>query len=298
MGNGKLRVFKGVESEHIPREIAEWCNQNFKYEFQVKLGEYISLNVATKSHNIPENINNIVGVIHSFILCFGIKKKLTIRIYPSPFKKQWNNKDKLTRSHVSSGFTIFDNYSADVVLWRSEEIYKVLAHELIHGFGLISRDTMLNTKKNLYEEAVVEAWATIIDTARRLSVNSNFRIPETQAEYSSTFQSNTFQKQLSFSIKQAKRILIYSKCTSLHVCKNSLPKNPPVLSYYIIKAAFLADAERFIKVFWWSQLKKCCILNDSHVLSFISPHFEELLEKLPHYKGRSMRMTLHRTLSN
>ena len=60
-------------------------------------------------------------------------KNLNIEIYDTPFKKTFNCNNhkkcgKLTQNNVNSGLSYLNN----IVIFRKEEMLKLLIHELIH----------------------------------------------------------------------------------------------------------------------------------------------------------------------
>lgn len=292
------RVYRDVDTKlSIPRDIISWCNSNFKYEYvetlNFEVGKYITVSISSKFNSKPRQFDDVIGIINSMVSCFGIKHSINIRILPTPIRKIWNNHDKLTQENVNTGYTEFlSSGPTFICVFRSEELYKVLIHELIHGLELVNHNTQLNTRDHLYEEAVVEAWATIINCIRLSTNNVHFKIPNMPKGYDSLFQTHVFKSELTFSLKQSKRLLYHHKCISAYACKIALPKTPSVFSYYIIKTAFLSTPSKFVRLFWWSNLEKCCVLNEEDVKLFIDPYFDELLQKSAIYKGKSMRMTL------
>lgn len=104
-------------------------------------------------------------------------KVITIYLYLTSLRKKLpNNKiDVLNENNVNTAFTTSCQYNTEIVIFRSEEWFKVLLHETFHSFGLDFSD--MNTtecnkkilgifkvysKVNLYE-AYVECWAEILN---------------------------------------------------------------------------------------------------------------------------------------
>jgi len=80
----------------------------------------------------------------------------------------------LTSNEVNTGMTSTSIMKNKIVLWREEEVVKVLAHELIHALDMDFGDheykmikkfkkTLNVTKKVLLSEAYTEIWARIIN---------------------------------------------------------------------------------------------------------------------------------------
>ena len=151
----------------IPVEIKQWCMDNYKYFYVIYLNDTCALKIATKTKKVP-NVYDYVTIIHCMIHAFSIpqKKRLIICLLPTHFKKKWNKKQTLTHTHVNSGFTSFKDYSTEIIIFRQEEIHKVLFHELIHALQLhcVYGSTFDTTDDDMYhaDESIVETWATIL----------------------------------------------------------------------------------------------------------------------------------------
>ena len=85
-------------------------------------------------------INNIFNRVYFMRNFFNNNKKLEIWVYPSRCKKLLPTKSNiLTCDNINSGSTVtYVNSSNNgiITLWRSEELLKVLVHEIIHAFGV------------------------------------------------------------------------------------------------------------------------------------------------------------------
>ena len=105
-------------------------------------------------------------------------KNLELYLYLTPFKKELpdNQMTILDAKHVNTAFTSGCRENTQIVLYRSEEWFKVFIHETFHNFGLDFSDMNLssvnkrikdifnmNIEYNLYE-SYCETWARIINT--------------------------------------------------------------------------------------------------------------------------------------
>lgn len=96
--------------------------------------------------NENQKVNNIIEAI-KFISYFSktvnqsFKDNVEIKVILSPFKKEISENNHLTSYNVNSGFTIRDYYKGEskIVIFREEEVIKVLIHELLHSFDLDSK---------------------------------------------------------------------------------------------------------------------------------------------------------------
>ena len=102
-------------------------------------------------------------------------KSLTIYLYMTDFKKTlpMSSSETLGPGNVNTGLTRRCATDNEVIIYREEEWFKVLIHELIHSFGLdfhSSHDErrelngIFNVKSEyIFEEAYVETWARILN---------------------------------------------------------------------------------------------------------------------------------------
>ena len=125
------------DNTFMPKQIKEWCLSTYKYYYCIDIDNKTNLRIATKQKRKPECIGEMVKIIKGFResfpkSIFGV----TITYLPTPFKKTWNNVDKLTSEHVNSGYSSISKISNEILIFRKEESNKVLIHELIHGHQL------------------------------------------------------------------------------------------------------------------------------------------------------------------
>lgn len=63
-------------------------------------------------------------------------KELTINILLTPFKKTVKGGEPLTPENVNSGYCVTANNQKEIVVFRREEWFKVLLHELLHAYDV------------------------------------------------------------------------------------------------------------------------------------------------------------------
>lgn len=86
-----------------------------------------------------ECIHKILTFIKYMRYYFHNKKPLTLWIYPSEYTKKVPFDNIITCDDINSGSTttyIHNNTNGIICIWRKEELYKVLVHELIHAFRI------------------------------------------------------------------------------------------------------------------------------------------------------------------
>jgi hypothetical protein len=175
------------------------------------------------------------------------KDNINIKIVLSPFKKTVDTEDvTLTSYNVNSGFTVRD-YSrgkSDIIIYREEEVIKVLIHELIHAFDMDTKivpntDYMFEemfkkeTKIDI-NESFTDTYACLINVcivsvyiSRKYNVNLN----------------DIFERLL----ESEREHILYmgGKIVELH-SKNTREETH-VTSYYILKAVNWYKLEEFSK---------------------------------------------------
>jgi len=189
-------------------------------------------------------------------------------ICPTYLKKRLpsNKNNILGPNEVNSGLCIPDK--RNIILWRNEELNKVLIHELIHTFKLdkklyetnLLKNYIYNTinisKKNEINpnETYTETLAILLNTIFNIIDKNNINSISKKSLYRKYIkQINT---EIEFSINQASKILLYNGYTNINelINKNTNKKNniynwkqnTNVLSYYILKIAILYNLKQFI----------------------------------------------------
>ena len=85
---------------------------------------------------------------------------LTVRVHLTPLRKRWCAREARIRPcSINSGVTTYDATHRTVDVYRSEDVFKVLLHELLHVFE-VDRLVPRNTRRE--SEAVVEALALLL----------------------------------------------------------------------------------------------------------------------------------------
>ncbi len=176
-------------------------------------------------------IKKLVRNNKNYILAYG---HLTLKIFS---KKN----DTFNSINCNSGVTFtFGNTNGIILLWRKEELQKVLIHELIHALkidkNLINNEfihtkllKMINIKQNInIFESYTEVLATLLNIIYYSIFNNinNYKIFD------------LYELELKHSIMKASQILKFKNIRDLnHLIDNFIEfkQNTSVCSYYIIK---------------------------------------------------------------
>lgn len=118
---------------------------------KITLTLYASAKVsAGKLQRIFEVLNFVIYYC-SLLQGFGYLSKLNVCLVLSPYKKR-NTDNTISIHNVNSGMTTVYNglRAAEIIIYRYEEIIKVLLHEMIHAYDLDTKGGNLEVaEKNL-----------------------------------------------------------------------------------------------------------------------------------------------------
>lgn len=307
-------------SKYFPIEIQKYIQLNLKqkiiYKIQIN-GKNILLNFyTTKNHkNLPDNetLYKVFIIIYVLSLYSDKKcsKKLKINIFLTPFLKELPKKasDIIGPMHVNSGYSYSGcNHSSQIEIFREEEWFKVLIHELFHNFYLDFsmmkidkwREKMLDIckVKSDYEifEVYCETWARILNVIIVCFMES---IHKSKKEFYYKFNILIKKEQI-HSLIQCNKIM-----KKFHIKDN--PENyiehSNVFCYYVLTAALMNNYKEFMK--WCYKNNRQGMLKfdntiknvDSFfsliILEYNSLGFIENLKKVDKLKkDRFLRMTI------
>jgi hypothetical protein len=227
-------------------------------------------------------VNELIDLINFNIILFdnldNKKQNLNIYIFNINLNKKIliNKKNELINENINSGYTQkYPNSNRDyIVLYRTEELKKVLIHELIHLYKFHSLsnlnslkiyDLIKNTNNSFsIYEAYTETFATLIYTFYFLK-NSN-KYNDLHNDYN-----ELIKDQLLFSFLQASKVFYNQKILNINNMK-IINENTNAISYYILKCVILNNLNLFKKMF---NKKEGLLLNFPKRII----RFDELLVK-------------------
>ena len=144
-----------VDSNFIPQKIEEYIRENIKYKYVCSYNyknNIINIEYyCSKKKKNTDLFKIIVKRIIFMMIISNTYKNLNIEIYDTPFKKEFhcNNHKKcgnLSHNNVNSGLSYLNN----IVIFRREEMLKLLIHELIHALDIDNKyETIQDKKKNI-----------------------------------------------------------------------------------------------------------------------------------------------------
>ena len=166
----KINIFE--KNPYIPERFKGTIRSfNKNYSYRVNFPKCsIDLNIHCKDENIDELLYHILEILKFMMSIDDNKKSFSLHIYLTDYKKSLS-RGTYTPEGVNSGSTDRNN---TIIIWRKEDILKVLIHEIIHllGFDNVEdNDDIIdhynekynlgNKKLNIYE-AYTEIWALLI----------------------------------------------------------------------------------------------------------------------------------------
>ena len=247
-----------ISFQWMPNKISKFIttNKGITYKVTTNINNinivvYYTCYEKTDKNTILYYTNNILLVI--YLLTINSSKicpnHIEICLYLTPFKKiaPENYNSILGVNEINTGYsTIGCKKNTQIVIYRKEEWFKVLVHELMHNLNLDfatinidkSREMFYNLLKlNIkYEitETYAETWGRIINIGIGAKIkSSNYN------EYNSIFK-DLFKKEIVFSLEQATKILKF--------VNNSIKyrENTNAYAYYVFTSAILYNYTSFI----------------------------------------------------
>ena len=198
--------------------------------------------------------------------CSG--QSLDVYFYMTPFKKlvpSSSSAAALSAIHVNTGLTRNCETNGEIVIYRTEEWFKVFIHESMHNFNMDFIDLDLSAaNKRLREtfciphddvllfETYTETWARIINTMFETYFDANVR---NQTEFIRHVRENLSVNALFYAYQAVKVLdvmdLKYAQITilspeNMEVCRKRYAEETNVYAYYILGGILSVYALPFI----------------------------------------------------
>lgn len=238
-------------SSKLKKKILNLKNHNrIEYFYEnTKVNLYLYSN---KKNN--KLINELIYLINFCILLFNKihKPRNNIKIFLllTNLKKHINinNNNQLIPDNINTGYTQnFSDTDFDyIVIYRSEELKKVLVHELIHLYNFhafnnkntkINKILKLNNNRFSIFEAYTESFAVLIYTyyySKEFNLDFNELI----------------KKQINFSFIQSAKILYNLNIQNITELGNkNITENTNCISYFILKCSILNNLNLYKNIF-------------------------------------------------
>lgn len=270
------------QSPFIPIDIIQWIETRDLYVYKYYYLQYDIEIFTENKETLPD-----LKIINSILYLFETFKSLgpaKIRILMCGQKKILPQKRKpLTPIEINSGST--HTGKRELLVFRSEELYKVLIHELVHLQGLDShikhngklKDCVNRIEKFTGFDHCVESYTEFIAVVLYSLIISRF--------YKKSWK-KLFKNEIAFSILQSCKI-------RNHYNNSTIEQYTSVVSYYLIKTRLLLDSENLIPIF-----DKYLLITEDDIIDSINkvklPNQCDFLNRLNKHSFlfRTLRLTI------
>ena len=244
-------------SQDILNNIINTLKYNYKITFENNSIIYYS-SKKIKNNKIPKIIIHMFCIIKTLKILFNrdIKDNHQKVVYFETNKKKIFplNNSILSPNEVNSGLTTLEFHkNGNIILFRKEELLKVLIHELIHS-NLIDEKIIFSNKIKdfsnefcvkyniLLNEAFTETFALIINMFYINIIGNNDK----------SNLNIMFENELKYSDYICSKIMCYYNIKNIEdiikkndICNKDFPQKTNVFSYYILKNILLHEHIKF-----------------------------------------------------
>ena len=252
--------------------------------------------------------------------------RLSIYIYLTDFEKRFPTQQglPLDAEHANTGMSYHCVRTNDVIVYRREEWFKVLIHELFHAFGLsfIESDmprgvdaAMQAMLQKMYAishpvriyETYCESWARILtvmfdcfadddSNLKGTGTNSSNAITELQLHVFMDCAMEGLKANARFARQQCAKLLRYADLSyailatpteeNRAIVAEKYRENTNVFAYYFLTCVLLHSPDEFMG---WCYKNNPCTKTSKNILQFrtaVFSNFNGLMELLHHCKQR------------
>lgn len=291
----KVKHINLIHTHFISDKIRNYILTNLMYKFSLQFNiknKKVSINYYSKNDTLDKIlILNIVKRVHFMFLITNKYIDVNIYIYDTPFKKKFNcNSIKkcghLTPHNVNSGL----NYDNNIIIYRKEELLKLLLHELIHALDIDIKDEILHSKNRIFEifyinkknvhinESYVETWAIILNCFCYLYENDKIRNIKKFKKL--------LRKETAHSIIQSSKLCIYNNVNKFELLYTANKKRifyddtSNTFSYHFLKTINLLNLNKFLKLFMDPIYVMKSTYNYNNYISFLLNNQKSLQSKI------------------
>ena len=250
---------------YIDGKIVEKINKDMHAHLNINMtiaDTIVDMNIIGKSdkdvmqHKVPLTLI-LATYMHFMKTRFQMswRSPLILRVYLTDAKKKFSASE-LGPLNVNTGYTVGN----EIVIYRKEELIKVLIHEMTHYVGLdniavpddIEKQIQdhFNVTNSVYlREAITEFWACTMNIAYYTILDLDLHREKSKAIFKRRFI-NHLIKETKFCEEQARRVahrIGYCESEKTHVIPYT--EKTHVISYYVIKYIMLHHWNRYISLY-------------------------------------------------
>lgn len=287
----KLRL-ESFSSMKVPIDTSgyDYFDEKIKQDIQLNIKEADKYTTTFQNVELSISVANLDDlkdflIYHSCFLIYLFTNKakktldrldITLIGYDGEKKLPRHGK-AVTPFHVNGGVTLSGASDASIVVYRREEVIKVLTHEMIHAFHLdakfISREQEsffneyfnITCKSVTLNESFTDALAITINTVLYGMLHGNMK--------------KCFAKEIDHMLKQAQTILVhygYVREKGKLVAKRPICEQTHTVSYYVLKAVVFSNLEEFLALLGENNM---CISVDKY-MAFLRAKLPEFAKKI------------------
>lgn len=252
--------FFGTDGTYMDGKIVEKINKDMRAHLNINMtiaDTIVDLNIIGKSNTDVTKYKVCLTLILATYLHFmktrfqmSWRSPLVLHVYLTDAKKKFpiSATSELGPLNVNTGYTVGN----EIVIYRKEELVKVLIHELTHYVGLddisvpgaIEKQIQdhFNVTNSVYlREAITEFWACTMNIAYYSILDLKLGRDKSKAIFKRRFV-NHLIKETKFCEEQARRV-----AHRIGYCEDRQhTEKTHVISYYVIKYIMLHNWNRYI----------------------------------------------------
>ena len=297
-------------------EIKNNIIRTMKYAYKITYKNNILYYYSSKKQLVPLFILQFFKIINSLRILFKTNNKDNIQIikyFDTNNKKIFPKTGNaiLSPNEINSGLTILSHkHNGEIILYRKEEIFKVLIHELIHANSIDHKLIFSSNVKDfsshfcvnyivLLNEAYTEACANILNLFFINIIYNNNK----KSLYNNL--NKMFNKELNYSRYIYSKIMNYYGLNSIddiikkdNKCSVYFPQKTNVFSYYFLKFILLLHLDE-MGVILKKQNNLLKIVDGIYIDLLIKLVMNNLKDINTYYvknindKNKSLKLTCH-----
>ena len=310
---GDLNITNTLSVEYIPLELYNDLHNYTvieSYTIKCKYDNNVIVTMLSKRRLSKTFLKNL----HTYIFCtMNLLATSTLPCSTNILYINYNGKKKFPFDinstfepvHTNSAYTYINSNCVtefNIVIYRSEEVYKSIIHELIHycNYDSLPMDTLNIQLASIFKSVKQHRIKTTETYTESLATYLNCILIYVIKKHKDF--NKLFKKEQSFSIRQTRKILQHfsmKKFIDLYNYEYVYKESTHVLSYHILKSACICNKD-YIDVF----LKNVTILNYDTFQTFQKLLFESIknikwVDKINKYYRKykltnsSLRMTIN-----
>jgi len=203
--------------------------------------EVYSINKTISLHLFYKILNFYIYALNKIVH----KPVVKITIYMTNLKKQFPKSVDviLNEDNVNSGVTIFDGEDKHIIIYRKEELYKVLIHELIHYYKIDFHYYDFQHDKYFIEKYGIRVKSPFKNSHNPLALYEGYT--DTLACYMNMITYSLFKERSLDELIKAETKYYLAQASKIYKFTH-LQENTHCFSYYIIKAAMFHNFAKFL----------------------------------------------------